>query len=614
MLAAAVAVIVPGAAQANWAEPAPGPLNFSPSDDSPYATIATIGGDPWVAWSENNGTNRQLYVKRLVGGSWVQVGSGSLNRDATKEAALPVIADVGGTAYVTWQESTASAEQVYVDRWNGSTWEPVGTATLDQSSSETAFTPTIADVGGVPYVAFTETNGTRYQTYVKRLSGTTWSLVGGGSLNVSTTDDALDVAMTVIGGVPYVAGLEGGYESGAIFVKRWTGSTWETVGANSIAGTSPNALVPRIVGVGGVPYVSWIAAAAPSQLHVDRLEGTDWAAVGGSLNTDTTQDASNGNIAVVGGVLYVGWAEAVSGGTQIHVRRFDGSGWPLVGDPLNDGPTVGAALYASAVTDVGGVPYVAWIEGAGGKESVRVKRLEPDVLSESASPTITGATLSAQIDDHNAPLPLAFQFGAGALGSSTPLGTTAGTGTSTFTQQLTGLVPATAYLYRAFSTDGLSDFSLGPTQSFTTPTSSLGLEDIISHLTLSPSTIVAASLGPSVIAARAKRHRKPGAVISYAGTQVATTTFTVQKPAAGRRSGRRCARPTRHNRRHRRCIRYVSVGHFQHQDVVGVNRFRFTGRVGGHTLRPGRYRLVAVARDAAGPSRPVFHSFRVVRG
>ena len=45
-----------------------------------------------------------------------------------------------------------------------------------------------------------------------------------------------------------------------------------------------------------------------------------------------------------------------------------------------------------------------------------------------------------------------------------------------------------------------------------------------------------------------------------------------------------------------------------------TNRFRLTGRVRGRALARGYYRLVAIARDAAGNnSSALARSFRIVR-
>jgi hypothetical protein len=40
-------------------------------------------------------------------------------------------------------------------------------------------------------------------------------------------------------------------------------------------------------------------------------------------------------------------------------------------------------------------------------------------------------------------------------------------------------------------------------------------------------------------------------------------------------------------------------GGFLHRDVVGANRFHFTGRVNGKALSPGNYRLNAEAESSA---------------
>jgi hypothetical protein len=53
-------------------------------------------------------------------------------------------------------------------------------------------------------------------------------------------------------------------------------------------------------------------------------------------------------------------------------------------------------------------------------------------------------------------------------------------------------------------------------------------------------------------------------------------------------------------------------GSFTHRARLGTNSFKFTGRLAGKKLRPGEYRLVARAKDAAGNlSAPVHTRFRI---
>ena len=60
--------------------------------------------------------------------------------------------------------------------------------------------------------------------------------------------------------------------------------------------------------------------------------------------------------------------------------------------------------------------------------------------------------------------------------------------------------------------------------------------------------------------------------------------------------------------------RLVARGTLRRTARAGANRVAFAGRVGRRALRPGRYVLVARARDAAGTSAPRRVGFRIVRG
>jgi hypothetical protein len=109
------------------------------------------------------------------------------------------------------------------------------------------------------------------------------------------------------------------------------------------------------------------------------------------------------------------------------------------------------------------------------------------------------------------------------------------------------------------------------------------------------------------------------ATVSFFANVAAFVTFKVQRARPGRRAGARCAAPSRANRRRPACTRYVRVrGSLRFPKAglaaAGPASLTFTGRLRGAALAPGRYRLAAVARTAAGQaSKVVFATFRVVR-
>jgi hypothetical protein len=130
----------------------------------------------------------------------------------------------------------------------------------------------------------------------------------------------------------------------------------------------------------------------------------------------------------------------------------------------------------------------------------------------------------------------------------------------------------------------------------------------IRALRLKPRRFRAARRGGSVSAAL-------GARISYRLSEAANVRFRVQRRAAGRRAGRRCVKPRRGNRGRKGCVRWVRQrGSFSRRGKAAANSLRFSGRLAGRRLRPGRYRLIAVPTDPAGNrGRAVRAGFRIVR-
>lgn len=105
-----------------------------------------------------------------------------------------------------------------------------------------------------------------------------------------------------------------------------------------------------------------------------------------------------------------------------------------------------------------------------------------------------------------------------------------------------------------------------------------------------------------------------GTRFRYMLSEPAVVTFAIARQVAGRRSGRRCVRPTRRLRRAKPCKRYVSTGSFRRMSAAGSLSVPFSGRIGRKALAPGAYRLRVTATDAAGnKSLPVEARFTVVR-
>jgi hypothetical protein len=89
-----------------------------------------------------------------------------------------------------------------------------------------------------------------------------------------------------------------------------------------------------------------------------------------------------------------------------------------------------------------------------------------------------------------------------------------------------------------------------------------------------------------------------GKRIKYFLSENASIRFKLEKKAPGRRAGKRCVRQTPKNKKKKKCARFKRVGaQFSGPGGAGPHRIVLPN---GRKLKPGRYRLTATARDAAG--------------
>jgi PKD repeat protein len=145
------------------------------------------------------------------------------------------------------------------------------------------------------------------------------------------------------------------------------------------------------------------------------------------------------------------------------------------------------------------------------------------------------------------------------------------------------------------SADATASITVEPAAGAAGPTNPIEepppLADVVS-LSVKPRAFRAARSGPSAAARR-------GAVVRYVLEGAAPVEFRVKRVVTGRRApGGKCVKRSASNRARRRCSLLVLLpGSFTRPGVDGASSFRFSGRLAGRALSPGRYRLSA----AAGP-------------
>ncbi len=193
----------------------PSSLNLNTGRPATNPTMAFVGSDLWITWTENNGTgNFQVVVKCYCSGAW-QLKATSLNRLPTNNAQHARIVDAGGLPMVIWRELDGTSWQLYAKVFNGA-WS--SETSLNVSGVLNAGTVDAAGSGSGLTITWRETDATTQNAYVRRYSGGpagTWSApFGAGPLNSDTSFGAFgiegspEIALDAAGR-PYVLITEG---------------------------------------------------------------------------------------------------------------------------------------------------------------------------------------------------------------------------------------------------------------------------------------------------------------------------------------------------------------------------------------------------------------------
>lgn len=101
--------------------------------------------------------------------------------------------------------------------------------------------------------------------------------------------------------------------------------------------------------------------------------------------------------------------------------------------------------------------------------------------------------------------------------------------------------------------------------------------------------------------ALARSGKRRSTTLAFTISESATVRLEVAPLSAGKRKGKRCLKPSKVKGRAKACLREGAPKLVQTTRLdAGKRSIRFTGVVKGKRLRPGRYRLILTATDAAG--------------
>lgn len=379
--------------------PTSGAINQSTTADALSPQLASVDGIPYVTWVEHDGGNYEVRVARLNLGEWVQPwnGAGPTSGGVSltdRDGFSPRIASVAGQPYVAWTQSRGYVYEVRAAHLEGGSW--VG-APVSSSGSNSSFAGGISDVGGTPWVAWQQSDGTYQHAHVARLSETGWEQPGSGAGDIGISSagplDAVEVSVTEVGSTPYAAWTESSASGSRIRIARFEDGSWTLTGA--VGGLASRA--PSISDIGGIAYVAWTESdGSNTELRVARWTLGGWeqpwtgvTASSGGINESTSRDAYTPSLASVAGIPLVSWAEANGTGLDLRVARVDpeltqGSAFPGRHD---------ATLQVDAKTY--GLPFRFGFRYSGGPSGSTAEQLASSAIStERFRSNITGLSPS----------------------------------------------------------------------------------------------------------------------------------------------------------------------------------------------------------------------------
>ncbi|GEM49112.1 hypothetical protein [Deinococcus cellulosilyticus] len=316
--------------------------------------VLDSSGAPIVVWDESpHGTHADVLVKRWNGHTWEQLGGvvGFTNWSSYTDPAIAI--NGADLPVVTYTEGSTT----FVKQWNGTSWVQLGGALT--TDNQVYWQDVAINSQDQVLVAYEEGRD-GFHTYVKQWDGTSWTMLGG-SLRVNASGFSTDNAIAIgPDDRPVVAFLElVSGQSYNLYSKQWNGSTWVQLGG-ALDVTLSNPINELDVAVDGQnrPVVTWVenVVGQSNNVYVKRWTGTAWEQLGAALDVSLTANPDYPTVKINTQDQPV--VVFVEDGV-IYSKTWNGTGWVQGSTPYSFG-TGGADMPAFALD--GDTPIVTWVE------------------------------------------------------------------------------------------------------------------------------------------------------------------------------------------------------------------------------------------------------------
>ena len=320
--------------------------NNSGESESPSVAIGA-NGIIYVAWDDDSGGNKEIYVRRYTGGAWGDVdgsaSGGGISNTSGDSLEPSIYLGPDDTPYVAWEQIIQGADsEIYARRLSGGNWVEIGPngATgggISNNAGDSALPSLVVTDSGEVIVAWGDSSSGDTEMYVRSYSGSAWSEVGSGSASgggVSNNSGAsrhASLALDSTGSIFLVWSDDssGNFE---VYGRRWTGS-WSEIGSGSATGggisqTARHSHAPVLtVDDLGRPIVVWYQVTeSDTEIFLRRWSGTAWDELGGSASggglSNNTGSSAHPSLAAHDQRLVVTWTDNQPGQFEIYARQW----------------------------------------------------------------------------------------------------------------------------------------------------------------------------------------------------------------------------------------------------------------------------------------------------
>lgn len=325
-------------------------------------------------------------------------GSGDGVSDAPGSSSLNGRIGMGpdGEIYVLYANNATGNKDIYLKRWNGTTWEGLGPSASPGGISNDTPRSSLGDVAfdsaGNPHVTWMDEDASR-SIYYRYWDGAAWlernGSASGRGLSVNANPYWPTIAMSPSTGEPLIA-----YEvytvlpsGGAVHLKTPTSVDWQGIAGSAtnegVSDPAGGAAHVKLAVEGDKIYVVWQQAApAGTDVYASMYSPLGgWQGLGTSLNPGgISQSASvseRATIRVHGGTVMVSWTENTAQGSRAYLRAFQNGQWEeLAGSASGDGlsGSYSPAQNVSIALDAQGLPFAAWAHNAEGETDIFAAR------------------------------------------------------------------------------------------------------------------------------------------------------------------------------------------------------------------------------------------------